>query len=146
MSQLPPELEVLSAKDADIEALKERQKVIVGTAKIIIEDFRTELALANEKIAKLEADVNYYQRQYADEISGLCDKKLFKEKIELEAKLNKAIEALEFYADKSNFTCVDEGRNFMAHYVVYEQNPETYGDDAPGTFARKALREVRGEE
>ena len=49
-------------------------------------------------------------------------------------------EALEFYADKLNYSLVDEGRNYMSSYVCYEVNPKTYGDDELGTFAREALR------
>lgn len=49
-------------------------------------------------------------------------------------------EALEFYADKLNYSLVDEGRNYTSSYVCYELNPKTYGDDELGTFAREALK------
>lgn len=53
-----------------------------------------------------------------------------------------AIEALKFYADKSNYNLVDEGRNYQSSYVCYELDKETYGDKELGTMARKTLENL----
>ena len=57
---------------------------------------------------------------------------------ELEAENKKMIEALEFYAQGAGVECIDEGRNYMASYVAYENDFSENGkmDVKIGTRAR----------
>lgn len=51
--------------------------------------------------------------------------------------------ALEFYTLKSNYSIVDEGRNYQVDYKCYELNEDTYADEELGTKAREALKNYR---
>ena len=53
-------------------------------------------------------------------------------------------EALEFYSLKSNYSLVDEGRNYDVDYKCYELNEKTYGDEDLGTKARQVLSQLKG--
>jgi len=50
--------------------------------------------------------------------------------------------ALKFYSLKSNYSLVDEGRNYSFEYKYYELNEITYGDEELGTKAQQALAEL----
>jgi len=52
-------------------------------------EFKVFKDAAENEITKLKADNEYLLRQYADEISGLCDDKRFKKIIELESEITK---------------------------------------------------------
>lgn len=64
----------------------------------------------------------------------------------LQAKLDVAKKALEFYTMKSNYSIVDEGRNYSQEYVCYELDEHTYADKELGTTARHALKEMEQHE
>ena len=74
------------------------------------------------------------------------------EKIKSELKLNADLladcklmrEALKFYSLKSNYSLVDEGRNYDVDYKCYELNEKTYGDEDLGTKARQVLSQLKG--
>ena len=53
-------------------------------------------------------------------------------------------EALKFYSLKSNYSLVDEGRNYDVDYKCYELNEKTYGDEDLGTKARQVLSQLKG--
>ena len=78
--------------------------------------------------------------EYAEYYKKAWEQSLKERTNELQAENARLRQALEFYANKSNYSLVDEGRNFQSHYVCYELNPTTYGDDELGTFAREALK------
>jgi predicted RNase H-like nuclease (RuvC/YqgF family) len=64
---------------------------------------------------------------------------------ELQSKLDICIKALEFYSLKSNYSLVDEGRNYSVEYKCYELNEQTYGDEELGTKAKQTLSLVRSD-
>ena len=53
------------------------------------------------------------------------------------------VEALEFYSLKSNYSVVDEGRNYSVEYVTYELDENTYADMPLGTRARISLEKYK---
>ena len=53
-------------------------------------------------------------------------------------------EALKFYSLKSNYSLVDEGRNYDVDYKCYELNETTYADEELGTKARQTLSQLKG--
>lgn len=62
------------------------------------------------------------------------------------ARAEKLVEALKFYSLKSNYSVIDEGRNYNSEYVTYELNETTYADEELGTRAREALQAYRESE
>lgn len=56
--------------------------------------------------------------------------------------IEKLESALKFYSLKSNYSLVDEGRNYHSDYKCYELNEITYGDEELGTKAQQALAEL----
>lgn len=62
----------------------------------------------------------------------------------LERQLEIAIKALEFYANKLNYTVTDEGRNYSVSCQCYELDEETYDDMTLGTRALQALKQIQG--
>lgn len=68
--------------------------------------------------------------------------KAAQEKIKhLEARVEKLRAALHYYSLKSNYSTIDEGRNYSVECVTYELDENTYADVALGTKARAALKE-----
>jgi hypothetical protein len=51
-------------------------------------------------------------------------------------------DGLRFYSLKSNYSCVDEGRNYMSDYKTYELDEETYADVELGTRSKQALEQA----
>lgn len=82
------------------------------------------------ELSKLVSSQGIRDMQQLDEIE------LLKEKLEI------ATEALEFYSKESNFTVIDEGRNYEHNCVAYELDPDIYGDCNIGTQARQALAKI----
>lgn len=82
------------------------------------------------ELSKLVSSQGIRDMQQLDEIE------LLKEKLEI------ATEALEFYSKESNFTVIDEGRNYEHNCVAYELHPDIYGDCNIGTQARQALAKI----
>jgi hypothetical protein len=60
-----------------------------------------------------------------------------------ESRLKEAEKVISFYADKNNYTLIDEGRNYHVSYKCYELNKETYGDDELGLLARQYMEKVK---
>jgi len=54
-----------------------------------------DIRIYESEISKLKADNEYLLRQYADEVSGICDDKRFKKLIELESEITKLKEEKE---------------------------------------------------
>jgi len=57
--------------------------------------------------------------------------------------LERAIAMAEFYKLKSNYSVVDEGRNYNTENVVYELDENTYADTELGTKAREFLASLK---
>lgn len=59
-------------------------------------------------------------------------------------KVDGLIDALKFYSLKSNYSVIDEGRNYSVNNVMYELDEDTYNDMDLGTRARAALEKIKG--
>jgi len=57
--------------------------------------------------------------------------------------LDEVEKVLKFYSLKSNYSLVDEGRNYNVDYKCYELNEETYADEELGTRAREMLEKLK---
>lgn len=67
-----------------------------------------------------------------------------KENAELTRKVADYEAALNFYSLKSNYSLIDEGRNYNVDYKCYELDEETYADVEIGTKAREVLQKYKG--
>lgn len=56
--------------------------------------------------------------------------------------LSVAVSALNYYMLKSNYSFVDEGRNYSVDYKCYELDENTYADLELGTKANETLSTI----
>lgn len=88
---------------------------------------------ALNRIAELEAQ-NHRQVIMISQLADECNSK--------DVTIAKLKACAEFYANKDNYSLVDEGRDYQSDYKCYELNETTYADEALGTKARTTLAEV----
>lgn len=79
-----------------------------------------------------------------EDTTASCDLvyKMSVEILELEEKLKETIKALKFYAEKTNYKMIDEGRNYDIDYVLYEES-ETLDYNEIGSRAKKVLEYIK---
>jgi hypothetical protein len=90
-----------------------------------LEDHLEYKRITNDLIKELRLKLEH------DQVMEWCKAKLNDYVIGLEAENARYRKALEFYADKTNYS-----------YACYEYNLKTCGDDELGSHAREALREI----
>ncbi len=64
---------------------------------------------------------------------------------DLQGKVDGLLKALEYYTLKSNYSIVDEGRNYSVDLNCYELDENTYQDVELGTTALQALAEFHAQ-
>lgn len=87
-------------------------------------------------------DPNSGQKVEIDlEGDGLKRSYILENKFETAAK--ELYEALKYYSLKSNYSVVDEGRNYNVNNVIYELDEKTYADRELGTKAKETLNKFK---
>lgn len=91
------------------------------------------------RVEVLEAEIAELKRLMPLDLITLNDKIQ-----ELKTEIADKTEALEFYSEKSNYSLIDEGRNYNVEYKCYELD-ENYSDVELGTKARQVLAKYKGD-
>lgn len=64
---------------------------------------------------------------------------------DVQGKIDGLLKALKYYTLKSNYSIVDEGRNYSVDLKCYELDENTYQDIELGTTALQALEEFHAQ-